>query len=75
MRHRNVKTAALARAAGVNRSVVTALANNRASRVELDALERICNALDCKLADLLELVPDHVALPEVPTHTGDSECQ
>lgn len=64
MRRRRLKIAQLARIACVNRSAVTALANNRASRVELAVLERICTALDCQLADLLEIVPDHVAVHE-----------
>ena len=58
MRRRQLKAAELARAAGVNRSAVTALANNRASRVELATLERLCIVLGCQLADLLEIVPD-----------------
>lgn len=58
MSDRQLKAAELARAAGVNRSAVTALANNRASRVELATLERLCIVLDCRLADLLEIVPD-----------------
>jgi putative transcriptional regulator len=58
MRLRQLKAAELARAAGVNRSAVTALANNRASRVELATLERLCIVLGCQLAELLEIVPD-----------------
>ncbi len=58
MRQRQLATAELARVAGVNRSTVTALANDRASRVELATLERLCVALGCQLADLLEIVPD-----------------
>lgn len=58
MRQRQLKAAELARAAGVNRSAVTALANNRASRVELATLERLCIVLGCQLAELLEIVPD-----------------
>jgi len=61
MRRRRLKVAELARIAGVNRSTVTALANNRATRVELATLERICIVLDCQLADLLEIVPDDVS--------------
>jgi putative transcriptional regulator len=64
MRSRQLKVAELARIAGVNRSAVTALANNRASRIELATLERLCIVLDCQLADLLEIVPDDVS------HTG-----
>ena len=66
MQRRQLKAAELARAAGVNRSAVTALANNRASRVELATLERLCIVLGCQLADLLEIVPDD-ALHARPT--------
>lgn len=58
MQSRRLTAAALARAAGVNRSAVTALANNRVSRVELTTLEHLCIVLDCRLSDLLEIVPD-----------------
>lgn len=66
MHQRQFKATELARAAGINRSAVTALANNRASRVELATLERLCIVLSCQLADLLEIVPD-----DVP-HAGSS---
>ena len=58
MRRHQLKTAELARLAGVNRSTVTALMRDRATRVDLTALERICTVLGCGLGDLLEIVPD-----------------
>ena len=58
MRRHQLTIAQLARLAGVNRSAVTALANDRASRVDLTVLERICTVLGCGLGDLLEIVPD-----------------
>ena len=58
MRRHQLKTAELARLAHVNRSTVTALTRDRATRVDLTALERICTVLDCGLGDLLEIVPD-----------------
>ena len=70
MRRRQLKAAELARAAGVNRSAVTALANNRASRVELATLERLCIVLDCQLAELLEIVPDSVSHPGTAARDG-----
>ena len=54
-----LKTAELARMAEVNRSTVAALAKDRATRVELAAVERICTVLGCGIADLLEIVPDN----------------
>ena len=70
MQQRRLKAAELARAAGVNRSAVTALANNRASRVELATLERLCIVLGCQLADLLEIVPDDVPHARPSAHEG-----
>ncbi len=57
LRHQ-LKTAELARLAHVNRSTVAALTRDRATRVDLGALERICTVLGCGLGDLLEIVPD-----------------
>jgi len=34
------------------------LTRDRATRVDLAALERICTVLGCGLGDLLEIVPD-----------------
>lgn len=70
MRRRQLKVAELARTARVNRSAVTALANNRSTRVELAALERICIALDCQLSDLLEIVPDDVSYASAAPREG-----
>ena len=61
MRRHQLKTAELARLARVNRSTVTALTRDRATRVDLGALERICTVLGCALGDLLEIVPDEPA--------------
>jgi putative transcriptional regulator len=58
MSRHQLKTAELARLAGVNRSTVSALTRDRATRVDLTALERICTVLGCGLGDLLEIVPD-----------------
>ena len=58
MRRHQLKTTELARLANVNRSTVAALTRDRATRVDLTALERICTVLGCGLGDLLEIVPD-----------------
>jgi putative transcriptional regulator len=59
---KNRLTAAeLARLAEVNRSTVSALVKQRATRIDLEAIERICGALGCRVGDLLEIVPDSPA--------------
>jgi putative transcriptional regulator len=58
MQERKLKAAELARLADINRSTVSALMAQRATRVELDALERICIVLGCSIGDLLQIVPD-----------------
>lgn len=47
----------LARRTGVNRSTITALYNEKATRIELPALERLCGEFRCGIGDLIEIVP------------------
>ena len=48
------------------------LINEKAARVDFDVLARICNALDCKIEDILEYVP---ADPEGPEEDNNSKKQ
>ena len=48
----------VARLTGLNRSTVTALYRETATRVELPAIERLCTLFKCTVGELLELVPD-----------------
>lgn len=45
--------------AGVSRSSVTKMGHN--DNISTEILVRICNALDCELWDIVELVPSHAA--------------
>jgi putative transcriptional regulator len=47
----------VARLTGLNRSTVTALCRERASRVELEAVERLCSLFHCPVGELFEFVP------------------
>lgn len=47
----------VARATGLNRSTITALYRETATRVELPAIEQLCTLFSCSVGDLLEVVP------------------
>ena len=55
MGEKRVKISELARETGLNRSTVTLLYHDKAKRIDLDALEKICRYLQCDISDLLEL--------------------
>lgn len=48
----------VSRQTGLNRSTVSALYNETATRVELPAIDRLCRLFGCQVSDLLEFVPD-----------------
>lgn len=52
-----LKIADVQRATGLNRSTITALYQENAKRIDLDAIDSLCELLNCSVADLLEYVP------------------
>lgn len=59
----------LARRAGLSRQTVDALYNrpDRVKGFRLETLEGLCRALDCRIGDLIEYVPE--TDPELPHRT------
>lgn len=55
MGERKLKIADVARETGLNRSTVTALYNETATRIDLETVEKLCQLFNCKVGDLLEL--------------------
>lgn len=51
---RRMKITELARNTGISRGTLTRLYHDEADRVDLDVLARLCAALGCTIADLLE---------------------
>lgn len=47
----------VAQRTGLNRSTITALYNETATRVELPAIEKLCNLFHCQVGALFEVVP------------------
>ncbi len=54
MGERKIRIADLARALEVNRSTITLLYYEKAKRVELDVLDKLCKYFGCNISDLLE---------------------
>jgi putative transcriptional regulator len=59
----------LARATGIWAATINALYNEVTDRVSLDQLNKICEALDCDLPDIMEYVPNKVKMAK--TRLGD----
>lgn len=57
MGERKLKIADVARETGLNRNTVTLLYRETASRIELDAVEKLCELFDCRIGDLFEVLP------------------
>ncbi len=47
----------VAQKTGLNRSTITALYNETATRVDLPAIESLCNLFQCQVGDLFEVAP------------------
>jgi putative transcriptional regulator len=54
MGERKLKIIDVARETGLNRSTVTLLYKETTQRIELDAIDKLCELFDCNVADLLE---------------------
>lgn len=51
--------ARLARVTGIRAATINELYNDLAARVTLEHLDRICEALNCGVPDILEYIPNH----------------
>ena len=58
MGERKLKAIDVARGTGLHRNTVSALYFERASRIDLDAINALCLFFECQVADLFEYVPD-----------------
>ena len=61
MGEKRVKIADLERDTGLSRTTITRLFHEKASRLDFDTLEVICNYLDVGVGELLEVIPDDEA--------------
>ncbi len=54
MGERKMNIADVARATGLHRNTVTLLYKETATRVDLDAIDRLCRLFDCEVGNLFE---------------------
>lgn len=72
MKERQISKTKLSYLAFLQLRQLNNLINEKAARVDFDVLARICNALDCKIEDILEYVP---ADPEGQAEDNNSKKQ
>ncbi|MGQ0699377.1 MAG: helix-turn-helix domain-containing protein [Panacagrimonas sp.] len=58
MGERKMKVIDVARATGLHRNTVSLLYQETATRIEVEAIEKLCNLFDCTVGDLFEYVRD-----------------
>jgi putative transcriptional regulator len=57
MGERKMKIIDVARATGLHRNTVTLLYQEKATRVDLEAIEKLCELFSCSVGELLEYTP------------------
>jgi len=55
MGEKKLKISEVSRATGIHRGTLTRLYHEKAVRIELEVLEKLCRYLNCDVSDLLEL--------------------
>jgi putative transcriptional regulator len=58
MGERKFKIVDVARETGLNRNTVTLLYKETAQRIDLEAIDKLCELFECEVADLLERVKE-----------------
>lgn len=60
MGEKKLKIVDVARETGLNRNTVTLLYKETAQRIDLEAIDKLCELFDCEVSDLLERVSEAV---------------
>lgn len=58
MGEKKLKIVDVARETGLNRNTVTLLYRETAQRIDLEAIDKLCDLFECEVGDLLEKVSD-----------------
>ena len=59
MGERKMKVVDVARLTGLHRNTITLLYNESATRVDLDAIDKLCELFGVSIAELFEYIPDN----------------
>lgn len=59
MGERKMKLIDVARATGLHRNTVTLLYQETATRIDVDAIDKLCKLFSCDVGQLFEYVPDN----------------
>ena len=70
MGERKLKISDVARDTGLHRNTITLLYQETATRVDLDAIDRLCAYFQCGVEDLMEYVPDEPEAGSAPAGNG-----
>ena len=62
---RKLKIIDVATETGLHRNTVSALYNERAERIEAEAIEKLCQFFECKVGDLFEYIPQNTGKVEL----------
>jgi putative transcriptional regulator len=57
MGEKKMKIADVARATGLHRNTVTLLYQETATRIEIEAIEKLCELFECSVGELFEHIP------------------
>ena len=56
MGEKKMKISDVSRETGLNRNTVTLLYKETAQRIDLEAIDKLCDLFECEVADLLEKI-------------------
>ena len=59
---RKINMAELSRQTNISKNTLSGFYHEKNTGIRLDTLEKICKALNCSIADLLEYVPEEESL-------------
>ena len=58
MGQRKMKIADVSRKADLNRSTVTAMYNEDVKRIDVEAVDKLCQLFNCKVSDIFEYIEE-----------------